>query len=138
MRRQLSHVLTRSQAGYSLLEVIVVVAILGLAATLSTPSLLRMIAAQQAQQVVRGLVTEFGVLRAEAFIQNTALTAEALEERLSRAAPADWTLQVDDTVRLSGNGYCTAGAITVRSPSSRSWIIQVSEGGCELGNAVGA
>lgn len=138
MGRQLVHVLTRTRTGYSLLEVIVVVAILGLAATVSTPSLLRMIASQQAQQVVRGIVTEFGALRAEAFIQNTVFTAEALEERLSLAAPADWTLQVDDSVMLSGNGYCSAGSITVQSPSARRWTIQVNEGDCELGSAVGA
>ena len=124
--------LFRVRPGYSLLEVIVVVAILGVAATVSGPSITRMIASQQARQVVRGLATDFGALRAQAFINSRSYDADAIQSVLSEDTPEFWQVIVQDSVSLSGNGYCTPGTIDIRSPSGRAWAVQVSEGACEL------
>lgn len=132
MATGLSRALSRTRAGYSLLEVMVVVAILGVAATLSGPSIARMISAQQAQQVVRGLATEFGAIRSDAFIGSVAYDADALRQRLSDATPQGWLVDVEESVSLSANGYCTSGSIQLRDATLRQWLLEVSEGNCEL------
>ena len=135
MTQGLGRALSRTQAGYSLLEVIVVVAILGVATTLSGPSISRMIAGQQARQVVRAVVTEFGATRAEAYIQSQPWDAEALASRLTESAPEGWLVAVDDAVTLSASGYCSPGQITIQGPSGRIWALQVTQGDCALDRA---
>ncbi len=130
MTRRLGHVLSRSRAGYSLLEVIVVIAILGVAATLSGPSISRMIAGQQAQQVVRGLVTEFGAIRADAFLSSSPYDAAAIQARLSEHAPSQWRVQVDDAIALSPGGYCAPGFVQISSPEGQTWTFSIAEGDC--------
>jgi general secretion pathway protein H len=131
----LSRALCRLRAGYSLLEVIVVVAILGIAATVSGPSIGRMISAQQAQQVVRGVAAEMGALRAEAFLNNTALSADDVQTRLDAHIPPDWRIEVDETLYLASSGYCTGGGVVLFAPSGRRWAFDVSEGDCALRSA---
>lgn len=124
------------RAGYSLLEVIVVVAILAVAATLSGPSIGRMISSQQAQQVVRGVATEMSALRARAFLNSTAFNAEDVQAHLDAHIPSDWRIEVDEGLRVATSGYCTAGQVRIIAPSGRLWVFVVSEGDCEVTRAV--
>ena len=135
MTRGLARVLARSRAGYSLLEVLVVVAIMGIAATLSGPSISRMIESQQARQTVRAVVTGFGALRADAFIQSQPYDADALSAQLTAAAPEAWQVRVAESVRLAASGYCTPGLIEIAAPDGRSWFLQVAQGDCTLSRA---
>ena len=130
MIQGLGRALSRTQAGYSLLEVIVVVAILGVAATLSGPSISRMITGQQARQVVRGLVTEFGAIRADAFVRSESYDAAAIQARLSERAPSDWRVDVNDALSVTPSGYCTPGQLSVEAPNGRIWALQISQGDC--------
>jgi len=124
--------LLQSRPGYSLLEVMVVVAILGIAVTLSGPSVSSMIAGQQARQVVRGLVTDVGAIRAEAFIESRSVQSDAIQARLLDKAPDGWRLETSQEVAVSPSGYCTPGRIIVESPGGRRWNLQVSEGACAI------
>lgn len=126
-----------TRPGYSLLEVMVVVAILGVAATLSGPSITRMIAGQQAQQVVRGLITEFGAMRADAFLRSTPYDADMMSARLSATTPEGWDVQVDESASLAASGYCTPGAVYVYAPSGRRWSFQINRGDCEIRSSDG-
>jgi prepilin-type N-terminal cleavage/methylation domain-containing protein len=128
----LKRALCSVRAGYSLLEVIVVVAILAIAATVSGPSIGRMITSQQAQNVVRGVATEMGALRAEAFLSSTRFNAQEAQGRLSQSAPSDWLIEVEDSVSIGPGGYCTPGAVVLISPSGRRWALSVSEGTCDI------
>jgi prepilin-type N-terminal cleavage/methylation domain-containing protein len=120
------------RSGYSLLEVIVVVAILGIAATASGPSIARMIATQQAQQVVRGVATEMGALRAEAFLNSTPLRSQDIQTRLDAHIPSDWRIVVDDTLHIAASGYCSAGGVVIFSSAGRRWAFEVASGDCEV------
>jgi type II secretory pathway pseudopilin PulG len=117
------------------MEVLIVVAILGVAATLSAPSISRMIAGQQARQVVRSLVTEFGAIRADAFIQSQSFDADAISSRLSEHAPDGWRVIVDEGLRLAASGYCTPGRISIEGPDGRNWDLQVAQGDCAIDRA---
>lgn len=132
MTQGLARVLARSRAGYSLLEVLVVVAIMGVAATLSGPSVSRMIESQQARQTVRAVVTGFGALRADAYIQSRPYDADTLSARLTAAAPEAWQVRVSDSVMLAASGYCTPGLIEISSPDGRRWLLRVAQGDCTL------
>ena len=135
MMRGSGRALRRARAGYSLMEVLIVVAILGVAATLSAPSISRMIAGQQARQVVRSLVTEFGAIRADAFIQSQSYDADAISSRLSEHAPDGWRVIVDQGLRLAASGYCTPGRISIEGPDGRNWDLQVAQGDCAIDRA---
>lgn len=135
MTQGLARVLARSRAGYSLLEVLVVVAIMGVAATLSGPSVTRMIESQQARQTVRAVVTGFGALRADAYIQSRPYAAETLSAQLTGAAPEAWQVRVADSVTLAASGYCTPGLIEIVAPDGRSWLLRVAQGDCTLSRA---
>lgn len=130
MAKGLRRALCRVRAGYSLFEVLVVVAIMGIAATISGPSISRMITAQQAKQVVRGVVTEFGAIRAEAFMDSSPFDAEDISDRLTSTAPEGWRVTVDDSVTLTASGYCRPGQLHIDSPSGRRWALAISEGDC--------
>ncbi|WP_430430715.1 pilus assembly FimT family protein [Oceanicaulis sp.] len=132
----LSRTLLAVRAGYSLLEVIVVVAILGIAATLSGPSIGRMITSQQAQQVVRGVTTEMGALRAEAFLSSASLSAQDVQTRLDAHIPPDWRIEVDEALRVASSGYCTGGVVRLVAPSGRLWTFEVSDGDCAMRQAM--
>lgn len=132
MTRGLRSALLRVRAGYSLFEVLVVVAIMGIAATISGPSISRMITAQQAKQVVRGIVTEFGAIRAEAFTQSISYSAEDIEAQLMDATPVGWSVQVSEAANMTASGYCTPGFLSVSSRTGRQWVITISEGDCSL------
>lgn len=135
MTRGLNRALCSVRAGYSLLEVIVVVAILGVAATVSGPSIGRMITSQQAQQVVRGVATEMGALRAKAFLSSRSLSAEDVQTQLDAHIPSDWRIEVGETLRVASSGYCTGGEVRLVAPSGRLWMFEVSDGDCAIRQA---
>jgi type II secretory pathway pseudopilin PulG len=118
-----------------LLEIVVVVAILGLAAALSAPSVGRMVARQQAQEAVRSVSTELAALRVEAYLAAASIDAETTRARLDAVLPERWEVSVEPGLRFSASGYCAPGVVTVFEPSGRAWRLQVAEGDCTVSRA---
>ncbi len=106
--------------GYSLLEVILALAVAALAASLAVPSMLRMIDSWQDRAVVREVVREMGNLRAGAVLSRTGLPRDAIEDALSAAIPDGWELSVSEGFAISPAGLCGAGRIALVSPRGRT------------------
>jgi hypothetical protein len=94
-----------------------------------------MVARQQAQEVVRSVSTELAALRVEAYLASTSIDAEATRARLNEVLPVRWGISVEQGVRFSASGYCSAGAVRVVEPSGRAWRLQIAEGDCAVSRA---
>ena len=104
------------QAGFTLLEMIVVLAILGLATAIVTPSLLRGIDSWQRQSELDSVLDQVRALPGNA--RGSGRLIVVSNETLASGAPplrvgADWTLQVPSTWRVHANGVCQGGEVRI-------------------------
>ena len=102
--------------GFTLLEMIVVLAILGLAAALVGPSMLRGIDAWRRQAAMDGLLDQLRALPGNA--RGTGKPITISDATLASAAPplridADWTLRVPEPWSVGANGICRGGEVIV-------------------------
>lgn len=111
-----------SALGFTLLEMIVVLAIMGLATAMVAPSMVRGIDSWRRQSVIDSLLDQIralpGTARARGRpveISNTSLAGEGAPLQV----PDDWTLRVPVAWQVNGNGVCNGGKV-------------------EIGNALGA
>ena len=123
-----------ARPGYSLLEILVVLAILGAAAALSGPSVARMIDRYEAQAVVRSAEARLGELRLTAFTRSRPYTAEEIQAELNQVIAAGWSVDAPDTLAINASGYCTGGELVLVEPSGRAWRRTLSEGECRPGS----
>lgn len=104
--------------GFTLLEMIVVLAILGLATALVAPSALRGIDSWRRQAAMDVLLDQIrglpGTARARGepiVVSAASLASEAPPLRIEDG----WTLRVDEPWRVAGNGVCDDGKVVVAS-----------------------
>jgi len=104
------------QRGFTLLEMIVVLAILGLATALVAPAALRGIDSWRRQSELDSLLDQIRALpgNARASGRPIALSDDALK---AKAPPlrvaAEWTLSVPKPWKVGANGVCEGGAIAI-------------------------
>ena len=104
------------QPGFTLLEMIVVLAILGLATALVAPTALRGIDSWRRQAAMDVLLDQIRGLPGAARAGGEPIVVS--EESLRSDAPPlrigdDWTLRVDEPWRVAGNGVCDDGKVVV-------------------------
>ena len=102
--------------GFTLLEMIVVLAILGLAAALVGPSMLRGIDAWRRQAAMDGLLDQLRALPGNA--RGTGKPITISDATLASATPplridADWTLHAPTPWSVGANGVCQGGEVIV-------------------------
>ena len=101
--------------GFTLLEMIVVLAILGLAASLVGPSMLRSIDTWRRQAALESVLDQIRGLPGEA---RTRGVLDVSDAALASDAPplhieAEWSLRVPTPWRVSANGVCEGGQVDV-------------------------
>lgn len=104
------------QPGFTLLEMIVVLAILGLATALVAPSALRGIDSWRRQAELDSLLDQLRALpgNARAGGKPIAITAAALEAKKAPLRIAgDWTLSVPEPWKVNANGVCEGGQVVI-------------------------
>ncbi len=123
--------------GFTLLELIVVLAILGLAAALAAPNLLRSVESWQAAAQVDRLVVQVEGLPARARGRGLPIVvgAEALEgEEPPLAVDPEWTLAAPEAWTVQANGFCEGGEVLLRR-GAREWRLRAEAPFCTVDRA---
>ncbi|MEP3071945.1 prepilin-type N-terminal cleavage/methylation domain-containing protein [Maricaulis sp.] len=120
------------RAGYTMLEVVVVVAIVAVALTVSTPALIRMIEQQRVQSVLRGIDIGLTDLRAASQIDARVIDAGEAEAALAADLPVGWYILVDEAVTFSPAGVCNGGRLQVTTPRGREYVFSLARRTCSL------
>ncbi|WP_375284157.1 pilus assembly FimT family protein [Marinicauda pacifica] len=120
----------RGQRGYSLLEILVVLAILAVAATISVPLVGNMVDRYRAHSVATDLQSHLIELRTRAVLEATDLSQASISETLNDALPAGWAIELDEAISFRANGYCPGGPASLTSPAGRVRPLVLEAGRC--------
>jgi prepilin-type N-terminal cleavage/methylation domain-containing protein len=134
------------QAGFSLLEILIVLGIIGVAAALAGPAFFAQIDMQREQEAQQQLIAQVTSIAAKAQRESQSYTigeldpnqltpstlpsahAGRLATQIDRntkplALPetfAGWRITADQPIYVGTNGFCSGGAFTLTAPSNRS------------------
>lgn len=114
------------QSGFTLLEMIVVLALLGLATAMVLPSTVRGLDSWKRQSAIDSLLDQVRALPGEARRtgRRIDISASSLQgERPPLRHESDWTLQTPRTWSVAANGVCEAGELIVGSAHGSRRII---------------
>ena len=103
-------------AGFTLLEMIVVLAILGLATALVAPAALRSIDSWRRQAAIDALLDQIRGLPGEARAIGKAITisdSTLASDKSPLRVEDDWRLRVPKAWRVAANGVCESGEVVV-------------------------
>ena len=113
------------QRGFTLLEMIVVLAILGLATALVAPAALRGIDSWRRQSELDSLLDQIRALPGDARASGKpiALSDEALKaEDAPLRIAAGWTLSVPRPWKVNANGVCQGGLVVIGNDYGRRTV----------------
>lgn len=120
--------LRRAAAGFTLLEVLLVLLLLGLLAAWVWPSTARSIDAARERSAMRLLRDTVEGLPQAAFLQGEALAVDtlALRQRLGPRWPEDWRVALPRPLRYNEVGVAEGGALVVMvaDEQARTWQVE--------------
>ncbi|AZU03110.1 hypothetical protein X907_0563 [Glycocaulis alkaliphilus] len=116
----------RLRPGYSLLEVLIAVAIIALAAGMAVPGLLGGLEAREASGYFRTAEARLRALRMEAALDARAIQLEDADLNAALPPPGQgWSLAATGQLAISPAGRCLEGEVPVHlvlsAPGGRSW-----------------
>lgn len=121
------------QAGFTLLEMIVVLAILGLATALVAPSAIRGIDSWRRQGELDSLLDQIRALPGNARASGMSIVVSD-ETLKAKSAPlhvaADWTLSVPKSWRVNANGVCEGGKVDIGNDHGKR-VVEVTSPFCD-------
>ena len=113
----------RLQAGFTLLEVLVVLVLVGLLTALAVPNLQRMSQSVEAATRRDAVLADIGALGYRAYVigqsfeLGPATAAQLLlDGNPVLALPAGWRITAELAVRYSFSGYCAGGTLKLQGP----------------------
>lgn len=125
--------------GFSLVELLVVMAVVGLISALVAPNLSAMLSGVQRFTLRDGVVADLASLSFRAFAlgQSFELSEAKLGTPLRDgnpvlALPAGWGLRADAPIRFSFNGTCSGGAIELVAPNGAVERLRLHAPDCRI------
>ena len=108
MRTSVSCPPSKAAAGFTLLELVVVLALLGLATALVAPQGFRTIATWRRATDIDAVLGALAALGAEARMEGRRLSYDAgpLPHDALKGAPDGWTIVLDEPLVIQANGAC--------------------------------
>ena len=125
------------ESGFSLLEIVIVVALIGLAMTLATPSMIRLLERQQVRSAIQAVDTGVVALRVSAVRNGHAQSHADFRNHLLGVIPEGWDVDVDEALGITRKGYCSGGRVTVLSPQNRAYPLDLAPGRCMVNRSPG-
>lgn len=124
---------THQQAGYSLLEVLIAIAILALAIALSIPSMAALLERHQARQAFAAVNVWLTDQRTGARTSGALMTwAEGASPAHAADMPQGWSASFLDPARIYPSGACAPMRIQILSPRQRVWERTVAPDQCRI------
>lgn len=123
---------SRGALGFTLLELLVVLALIAAVAGLALPNFSRMMDSFTMNTTWRGLEAELGDLPYRAFSQGRGIRLEANNARVHLPSlPTDWALTIASPIVYRENGWCEGGALifSAADGSKREYKLQAPK--CE-------
>jgi len=123
-----------SQAGFSLLEILVALAILSVTATLVTVSSISMVESMRERTTLREIVHDIELYRYRALARDKQIIigADVAANAALLGVSSDWRVQASPSVVFSRHGTCTTGSIELVTPRGQELSYMVVPQTCEL------
>lgn len=144
MRTSASFPRELSRRGFTLLELLVVMAIIGLMAALVGPNLQRLVGSMDRATRRDGLVADVASLsyRAYALGQSFELSDAGLGRLLRDgnpvlAVPEGWRVAVAQPIQFAFNGLCSGGQVVLRAPDGVVETLRLRAPDCQLDRPLG-
>ena len=124
---------TRAQAGFSLLEVVIAIAILALAVALSIPSMAALLERHQARQAFAAVNVWLTDQRTRARTSGALMTwTEGDSPAHAADMPQGWSASFLGPARIYPSGACAPMRIQILSPRQRVWERAVAPDRCRV------
>ncbi len=105
--------MSRGPLGYTLLELVVVMAILAMATALVAPPSYRMIQTWQEATEVQDVIEQIERLPGTVRARGKPLATDAEDSKVPVDLPQDWTLRMETPLRILANGACSDAQATL-------------------------
>ncbi len=126
----------RAQQGFTLLEMLVVMAIIGLAAATVVPVLARVVAAVRHNGEVQDIVDQLGQLSLRAYSSGKPLVlSEETQKAMSPAIvemPSGWALSIAQPIHFNAMGLCDGGSVGLVAPDGDVAIMRLAAPDCAI------
>lgn len=109
--------MNRAAAGYTLLEMVVVMAIVAMAAAVAAPMGYRMIASWRNATQVQDVIGQIEQLPSTVRDSGNPLQAGPKENPLPIKLPDGWTLELHEPLHVLANGACSSATATLSTPT---------------------
>ena len=132
----------RAQKGFSLVEMIVTLAIMGLALSVSAPPIMRLLDAADFRNDVNALARDFESLRVRAFLAGRDMMFDpeapgAAPLPTAQALAGEGWRFAGDRLLATRLGVCLGGAVVASAPDGRMATITVAAPDCDADDGLG-
>ncbi|GAB6195023.1 pilus assembly FimT family protein [Lysobacter xanthus] len=117
--------------GFTLLELVVVLTIMGLAAAMAAPSLFRSIESWRARDAVEALRDQMHGLPAKARSSGRSIVLGETKDPPPFDVQPGWTVAIPRPWTVRANGYCEGGEVAL-SQGARTWTLRASAPFCDV------
>ena len=126
----------RAQSGFTLLEMIVVMAIIGLAAATVVPALGRVVATVRYNGEVQDIANQLGRLAFRAYSSGKPMTLSEDVQKSPKTAivemPSGWSLTIVQPIHFNAMGLCDGGSVSIIAPDGDVKSVRLAAPDCAI------